>query len=151
MRTAFVVSSLILASAISVYGHGYMSTPFCRGCEKASFKVDDLKSPNKGGQMCRGEPAGKVTNVGHSVTLEFNITAPHVGECDVFILDSNLANPVKAANKTGCAAPGAAKTWPITIPNNINGQKVLRWVWTATHTNPPELYEQCADINISSS
>ncbi|KAI8050567.1 hypothetical protein BDF22DRAFT_695649 [Syncephalis plumigaleata] len=106
--------------------------------------------PNWGNKVCRGEPAGKVTNVGHSVTLGFTITAPHVGMCTVYILDENLGNSQKIAEKLDCAATGKVGPWTINIPSNISGRKVIRWYWEAAHVTPHEPYENCADVIIGS-
>ncbi|RKP26054.1 hypothetical protein SYNPS1DRAFT_22098 [Syncephalis pseudoplumigaleata] len=131
-----------------VSAHGYMSSPPIRGNDKISYKIDDIKNPNTGGQICRGEPAGKVTNVGHEVTLGFTITAPHVGPCTVYILDENLGNSRQIATKNDCAAPGKVGPWTITIPSDISGRKVIRWYWEAEHVTPHEFYENCADVMI---
>jgi hypothetical protein len=143
--TAFMALSTIS----SVSAHGYLSSPPPRGIQKVSYAVDDLKAPDTKG-ICRGEPPGKVTNVGHTVTLGFTITAPHIGMCEVYILDENLSNARKIASKDGCAAPGKVGPWTVTIPSDITGRKVLRWVWNAAQlVTSIEHYEQCADINIS--
>ncbi|KAJ6436922.1 chitin binding domain-containing protein [Purpureocillium lavendulum] len=146
-----VFITLAAFAAAGVSGHGFMSKPFCRGCEKASFRVDDLKSPNVGGQICRGEPAGKVITVGRQVTLGLTITAPHIGPCDVYILrpdlsDANTAKPV--TSKSDCAAPDKVGPMTVNIPGNISGHRVLRWKWQGCQVTPCELYENCADINV---
>ncbi|OAQ57454.1 chitin binding domain-containing protein [Pochonia chlamydosporia 170] len=146
-----VFATLAAFPATGVSAHGFMSKPFCRGCEKANTKVDDLKSPNVRGQICRGEPAGKVTDVGRQVTLGLTITAPHVGPCEVYILkpdlsDANIAKPV--ASKRECAAPGKVGPMTVNIPGNISGRRVLRWKWQACQVTPCEQYENCADINV---
>ncbi|KAI9596918.1 hypothetical protein BDF19DRAFT_437202 [Syncephalis fuscata] len=150
--TSVTASALVALSAISsVAAHGYMSTPPVRGIQKESYSVDSLKAPNWGGALCRGEPAGTVTTVSNTVTLGFTITAPHVGLCQVFILDADLTNSVKVAEKLDCAAPGKVGPWTITIPSNITGRKVIRWYWSAAHVTPNEPYENCADVNIGGS
>ncbi|KAI9590918.1 hypothetical protein BDF19DRAFT_453374 [Syncephalis fuscata] len=127
-----------------------MSYPPPRGIEKKDSDVDALKSPNVGGQLCRGEPPGIVTDIGHTVTLQFEIPAPHIGKCSVYILDENLSNPRKIADKDNCAAPGQTGPWTVNIPSDINGRKVLRWEWDAAQlVTTIEHYEQCADVNIS--
>ncbi|KAI8057119.1 hypothetical protein BDF22DRAFT_773667 [Syncephalis plumigaleata] len=147
MLCAFAVTALSVVSSVSA--HGYLSSPTPRGIEKLSYQIDDLKSPNTKG-ICRDEPAGKVTNVGHSVTLGFTITAPHIGMCEVYILDENLGNARKIASKKDCVATGKVGSWTVNIPSDISGRKVLRWKWDAAHLKTTiEHYEQCADINIS--
>ncbi|KAI9591452.1 hypothetical protein BDF19DRAFT_455057 [Syncephalis fuscata] len=144
--------AIVALSAISdVAAHGYMSSPTPRAIEKASTRIDDLKNPNTRG-VCRGEPAGRVTNVGRSVTLGFTITAPHIGMCEVYILDTNLGNARRIAQKNNCAAPGKVGPWTVNIPAGISGRKVIRWVWNAAHLGPGKIehYENCADINIGS-
>jgi predicted carbohydrate-binding protein with CBM5 and CBM33 domain len=149
MLSTFAASVLVAFSVISsVTAHGYMSSPPVRGIEKESYSVDSLKAPNWSGRLCRGEPAGKITNIGSTVTLGFTITAPHVGMCTVYILDANLGNPQKIAEKLDCAAPGKVGPWTINIPSNITGRKVIRWYWEAAHVTPHEPYENCADIII---
>ncbi|KAI9592128.1 hypothetical protein BDF19DRAFT_452398 [Syncephalis fuscata] len=129
----FCAAAVIALSAISgASAHGYLNSPPPRGIQKASFLIDDLKSPNFKG-VCRGEPAGTVTAVGHTVTLGFQITAPHIGMCEVYILDENLGNARKIDSKDGCAAPGKAGPWTINIPSDITGRKVIRWMWHAAH------------------
>lgn len=152
MLSTLTASALVAVSAISgVAAHGYMSSPPVRGIQKISYAIDSLKSPNWGGQLCRGEPAGTVTNVGSAVTLGFTITAPHVGMCTVYILDPDLTNSQQIAQKLDCAAPGKIEPWTITIPSTITGRKVIRWYWEAAHVTPHEPYENCADVNIGGS
>ncbi|RKP09070.1 hypothetical protein THASP1DRAFT_29127 [Thamnocephalis sphaerospora] len=148
MRSILSIAMIALTAVAGVSAHGYMSRPFCRGCEKAAMQVDDLKSPNFRG-ICRGEPAGKVTNVsGGSLTLGFTITAPHVGNCKVFLLDKNLGNAIQIGERMDCAAPGKVADWSLNLPSSASGSKVVRWTWDACHVSPCEKYEQCADINI---
>jgi predicted carbohydrate-binding protein with CBM5 and CBM33 domain len=146
-----ILATLTLVSvyAVGVYSHGYMSKPFCRGCEKATYLVDDVKNPNTKG-ICRGEPAGQVTEIqGNSVTLGFTITAPHVGGCKVFLLDEDLGNSIQIGERNNCAAPGMVGDWTVTLPRGTSGRKVIRWTWDACHISPCEKYEQCADINVT--
>ncbi|KAI9592175.1 hypothetical protein BDF19DRAFT_452580 [Syncephalis fuscata] len=141
---------LFAVSTISnVSAHGYMNYPTPRGIQKLSTMVDDVKNPNTKGK-CRGEPAGQVTNIsGSSVTLQFTITAPHIGPCSVYLLDENLGNEQKIADKNDCAAPGKVGPWTVNLPAGVSGRKVIRWHWKASHLAPQiENYEQCADIMI---
>ncbi|KAI9592184.1 hypothetical protein BDF19DRAFT_223665 [Syncephalis fuscata] len=141
---------LLAVSTISnVSAHGYMNYPTPRGIQKLSTMVDDVKNPNTKGK-CRGEPAGQVTNIsGSSVTLQFTITAPHIGPCSVYLLDENLGNEQKIADKNDCAAPGKVGPWTVNLPAGVSGRKVIRWHWKASHLAPQiENYEQCADIMI---
>ena len=46
-----------------------------------------------------------------------------------------------------CAAPGAPKSWTITLPKGLVGHKVLRWQWIGTQVVPNEEYEQCVDLD----
>jgi hypothetical protein len=148
MRSFIATAIAVLAAVASVSAHGYLSSPPCRGCEKATYQVDDLKSPNTRG-LCRGEPAGPVTKVtGNQITLGFTITAPHVGPCAVSILDTNLGNEQQIDTRMDCAAPGKVAPWTVTIPKGITGRKVLRWTWEGCHISPCEKYEQCVDIDI---
>lgn len=66
--------------------------------------MHDLKSLNSRG-ICRGEPVDEVYLVDHSVTLGVTITAPHVGICDVYILDENIDNARKIDSNNDCVAP----------------------------------------------
>ncbi|KAI8057135.1 hypothetical protein BDF22DRAFT_731655 [Syncephalis plumigaleata] len=143
---------LVALSAVSsVSANGYMSYPPPRGIEKASYKVDDLKSPNTRG-VCRGEPVGQITKIDHAVTLQFTITKPHTGMCSVYIMDPNLGNARKIASKMNCASHDMTGSWGIIIPSDIKGRKVLRWTWEADHMRPQiEHFEQCADVQIEGS
>jgi len=143
MHFLFLLALVPFAAA-----HGYLSSPPPRGIEKETSDVDALKSPNTAG-LCRGEPQGKITQAtpGGQLTLGFTITAPHTGPCEVYILDENLQNPVKIADKYDCAAPGKAGPWTITLPTDLSGRKVLRWYWEGRHRTPGEPYEQCIDLD----
>jgi len=130
--------------------HGYLSSPPPRGIQKAATEVDALKPPNFGGRVCRGEPEGQITQVtpGGSLTLDFTITAPHIGPCTVYLLDPDLneATQKEIASKNNCAAPGKVEPWTIDLPSGVSGRKVLRWYWEAQHVSPSEPYEQCVDL-----
>lgn len=153
---AFTLLSLLATVAActlsTVRAHGYLSSPPPRGIQKATYDVDDLKAPNTKG-LCRGEPVGQITNVtpGQSLTLGFTITAPHIGPCNVTLLDANMQYVEFVAQKDGCAAPGKVGPWVITLPKNAHGRMILRWAWEAQHVTPYEHYEQCVDLNFGGS
>jgi hypothetical protein len=144
------VALVAAASASTVAAHGYLSSPPPRGIEKASYQIDDLKSPNRKG-LCRGEPVGQITQVspGQKLTLGLTITAPHTGPCRVTLLDLDLKNETPVAEKYDCAAPGKANPWTIQLPGGVSGRKVLRWYWEGRHVSPAEPYEQCIDLDFS--
>jgi hypothetical protein len=146
------VALVAAASASTVAAHGYLSSPPPRGFQKASYQIDDLKSPNRKG-LCRGEPEGQITQVspGQKLTLGLTITAPHTGPCRVTMLDRDLKNEVPVAEKYDCAAPGKAGPWTIQLPSGVSGRKVLRWYWEGRHVSPAEPYEQCIDLDFSGS
>ncbi|RKP08454.1 hypothetical protein THASP1DRAFT_29735 [Thamnocephalis sphaerospora] len=150
MRSVFIAGLLALTTAASVSAHGYLSSPACRGCNKATYQVDDLKSPNGRG-ICRGEPAGPITQVaaGATVNLGFTITAPHVGPCAVSLLNLDLSGEQQLDTRMDCAAPGKVRDWAITIPASASGRRVLRWTWEGCHVQPCEKYEQCVDLDVS--
>lgn len=154
MHSVSVFLALTVLSFATTYvaAHGYLYYPPPRGIQKEGYQIDDLKSPNRKG-LCRGEPVGKITPVtpGGSVTLKFRITAPHVGPCVVYVLDANLKNPQKIADKNNCAAPGQGQPWTIKLPSGMAGHKVLRWTWEGQHVSPGEPYEQCIDVNFGGS
>jgi hypothetical protein len=143
---------LVAASALcyKAAAHGYLSSPPPRGIQKASYQVDDLKSPNHKG-LCRGEPQGQITKVtpGQTLRLGFTITAPHIGPCRVTLLDTDLTNESQPFDqKQNCAAPGGPGYWNIKLPANVSGRKVLRWYWEGQHIGiPGEPYEQCIDLD----
>jgi len=130
--------------------HGWLCKPLPRGYQHEKDAIDLLKSPNTKG-TCRGEkdpgPVQKVSP-GGSLTLEFNIPAPHTGPCEVYLLDLDLGNPKKLDEKYDCAAKGKVEPWTVTIPKDCSGRKVLRWYWEGRHiSNPGEPYEQCVDLD----
>ncbi|KAI8057120.1 hypothetical protein BDF22DRAFT_740650 [Syncephalis plumigaleata] len=140
----------LLSYTSGVSAHGHMSYPVPRGIELLETDKSLFGGPNTKG-LCRGiREAGKINDVGHSLTLQFEISKPHFGMCEVYILDENLGNARKIASKKDCAAPGKVGPWTVDIPSDISGRKVLRWVWnTALILTTTEQYEQCADSNIS--
>jgi len=134
--------------------HGYLCTPEPRGLkEHEQSEIDLLKSPNTRG-ICRGETTpSPIFNVspGGTITLDFKITAPHTGPCEVYLLDTDLQNPRKIADKYDCAAPGKVGPWTITLPSDCSGRQVLRWYWEGRHIRTPgEPYEQCIDLMFGS-
>lgn len=132
-----------------VQSHGCLSSPVIRGAEKKNVNIDSIRNPNSAG-LCRGEPKGKVTNVSPGpLTLQFEISAPHIGPCEVYLLDANLGNSKKIASKMNCASPPGP--WTVDIPSDVSGHHVLRWTWDAQHISKsdPEKYENCSDLNIS--
>ncbi|KAI8048305.1 hypothetical protein BDF22DRAFT_703511 [Syncephalis plumigaleata] len=142
------IGLLALTAVSSVAGHGHMSSPTPRGIEKLTTNIDDLNNPNSKG-LCRGEPEGKVTSVSGSVTLQFDITAKHIGQCIVYLLDTNLGNQQKIAEKQDCVTAEKGGPWTVKLPAGVSGRKVLRWYWKATHLAPNfEYFENCADIDI---
>jgi len=148
-RTTFALSALILALPALVSAHGYLSSPPPRGAEKESTDVDSLKSPDHNG-MCRGEPEGQLTNVapGGPLTLQFTITAPHVGPCAVYLMNPDFSGMQQIASKSNCAAPGMVAPWTVQIPASAHGHMVLRWTWEGQHVTPSEHYEQCVDLMV---
>jgi len=148
-RTTFALSALILALPALVSAHGYLSSPPPRGAEKESTDVDSLKSPDHNG-MCRGEPEGQLTNVapGGPLTLQFTITAPHVGPCAVYLMNPDFSGMQQIASKNNCAAPGQVAPWTVQIPASAHGHMVLRWTWEGQHVTPSEHYEQCVDLMV---
>jgi len=135
--------------SLFVSAHGYMQWPIPRGYQKRFTQVDDLKNPNQRG-MCRGEPKGEVTafHPGQVVSMKYLITAPHIGNCVLFLMNPDFSDPIEVEQMMNCAAPGAAFSWDVTLPPNIKGRKVLRWTWLGEHVTPHEEFEQCADIII---
>ncbi|KAI9596974.1 hypothetical protein BDF19DRAFT_464418 [Syncephalis fuscata] len=137
MYLSAITALTALYAVSSVSGHGHLSYPPCRGCDKYNTARDSINSPLLTPNLCRGEPAGVVTTVNHQLTLQIDASAPHVGPCSVYLLDENLGNPIKVADKENY------------IPSDITGRKVLRWTWEGCHVQPCEKYEQCSDITIS--
>jgi hypothetical protein len=151
-----IISILISVTALLpafTAAHGYLCTPPPRGIEKEAYQIDALKSPNFSRAPCRGEGPGKITKVdaGGSLTLDFKITAPHTGPCEVYLLDLDLdlSTQQKIAEKYDCAAVGKVAPWTVKIPAGVSGRKVLRWYWEGRHVGTPgEPYEQCVDLQI---
>ncbi|RKP24928.1 hypothetical protein SYNPS1DRAFT_23034 [Syncephalis pseudoplumigaleata] len=148
--TSIAVSTLCVVAAVQrVAAHGYLVWPPPLGYEKVTYNEDALKAPTSPDNICRGEPIGnEATPVGHQLVLKFKPTAPHIGPCQVFIMNDDHSNPIHVGNKTNCAAPGVDPTWSITLPAHIRGNKLLRWTWEGCHVTPCEHYEQCAPIII---
>jgi hypothetical protein len=126
-----------------------MNYPILRGIEDVATNIGAIRNPNTKG-ICRGiKKPGEIAEVSSSITLKFKTSAPHIGKCEVYILDENLGNARKIASKDGCIAPGKVRPWRIRISSGITGRNVLHWTWNAAHfITTIEYYEQCADINI---
>ncbi|RKP06498.1 hypothetical protein THASP1DRAFT_25195 [Thamnocephalis sphaerospora] len=152
MRSILATTLLALTAAAGVSAHGYLSSPPPFGYEKATYQIDDLKSPNNNG-LCRGEKPGPVAQVtaGGSLKLGFTITAPHVGPCAVSLLDAdlNLASEKQIDTRMDCAAPGKVRDWDVVIPTWASGTMNLRWTWQGCHVQPCEPYEQCVRLQVS--
>jgi len=83
-------------------------------------------------------------------------SALHVGDCAVFIsydVDKPLREQryIKLANFPDCKSQ-SEQTQQMQLPEVLPaGRAILRWDWYALHVNPPEWYDQCADIEVISS
>ncbi|RKP05893.1 hypothetical protein THASP1DRAFT_25691 [Thamnocephalis sphaerospora] len=129
------VACVLAYAATSVSAHGYMSKPFCRGCERAA-QDPTIAAPNAGGQLCRD----------NTIPIEINITAVHPGPCDVYLLDENLGNQTPIGHRDACVTANGINQWSVPVPNGASGKKVLRFLWKANNKGKMEEYEQCADI-----
>jgi len=134
---------------VFVSAHGFLSNPPPRGIDKRFMQVDDLKAPNTKG-LCRGEPAGAPTSFpsGSTITLKFEISAPHIGMCFAYLMNTDGSDQVELGRKMDCVAPGKVVPWVVSLPAGVAGKKTLRWVWDASHSIPHEGYEQCADLEL---
>jgi hypothetical protein len=77
--------------------------------------------------------------------VTFDISAVHVGPCEVWLDD------VKAASANDCWATYADKTIPVDYSLCTGASCQLRWVWLATHNDPWEIYDNCVNVDGSSS
>jgi hypothetical protein len=141
--------SLILAACVTMFTQvdagAYMLEPFCRGCENTYYSSIGL--PNTGGEICHGEPTGRITEyIDDTINISLNITSARTGPCQVYLLDEDLSNPVLIASRRRCVAKCGINHWSIKVPSDIQGHKILRWVWFARKGRKTEVYEQCADV-----
>lgn len=72
--------------------------------------------------------------------VTFDISAVHVGPCEVWLDDT------KAASANDCWATYPDKAIPIDYSLCASGQCQLRWVWLATHNDPWEIYDNCVNV-----
>jgi len=134
----------------------------CRGIQKIATSIDDLRNPNTGGNLCRGEgrvvPVDMNINVDtlvHKVSLALSISAQHIGVCklEVFDNDVGISSSVNIATGNNCARSGeifdeklsASSVCPSDIPMGLvtNDMCLHEWTFNLDKGALDELYNSC--------
>jgi hypothetical protein len=86
------------------------------------------------------------------VELKLNVQEPHVGPCHVHLLDLDLNKEIELTNDHwDCAnEKNNEHVMRVFIPAEQTGRKVLRWYMENWHLSQPDVYEDCADVEIIS-
>jgi len=152
---------LVAFLPIACEGHGRLTFPMTR-VGHTRYENDPVgRSPKGQDFVCRhAEPNSGVTpasvSAGNDMELQWDLSAPHVGDCQVYIsydVDLPLTSQkyVKLANYPECRKLSGQRV-RMQLPSILPaGKAILRWDWYALHVNPPEWYAQCADIIVVSS
>merc|ERR1719499_263636 len=159
-----LVFSLAACFTLGVSGHGRLTVPATR--KPTGYENNPVSGPGGTDFVCRNDPTGAPKTrlkAGGSVTMRWDLSAPHEGDCAVYIGygdaltagrgDAKRAGRfVKIANVFNCKAY-TGQDYEVDLPSWLPaGPAVLRWEWYAIHVWPgPEFYAQCADVIIESS
>merc|ERR1719499_238007 len=81
-----LVFSLAACFTLGVYGHGRLTVPATR--KPTGYENDPTSGPNGTDFVCRNDPtSASPTQVtaGSSVSMRWDLSAPHVGDCAVYV------------------------------------------------------------------
>jgi len=162
---SFVMSAFLFAEQASA--HGRLTKPMTRIGSESAYENDPIGFQGRPMTQfaCRNGKNPSVTptefNAGDVITLEWDLTANHIGDAAVYI-SYDIDEPAssvhemqffKIANipKARDFKKSLGLDYQIKLPDWLPaGNAVLRWEWYALHVNPTiELYAQCADIVIT--
>lgn len=154
----------LLLLPLAVWGHGRLTVPATRF--PTGYENNPVSGPDGTDFVCRNDPtAAPKTRLkaGESVTMKWDLSAPHEGDCAVYVGYGDALTAgrgeakragrfVKIANVFNCKAY-TGQEYEVDLPSWLPaGPAVLRWEWYAIHVWPgPEFYAQCADVIIESS
>lgn len=158
-----MIKLIVLACVLlCVSGHGRLISPLTR-IGNTGYENDPTGSSSNGGNnndawVCRhasGANSGQTWTAGNTYKIQWNFSAAHVGDCDIYIsYDStaqrNAMQWFKIANYFDCRLD-TGKEMDLQLPTWLpNGPATLRFGWYALHQYPSvEFYSQCSDITIS--
>lgn len=153
----FASAALLLGLPAAVQAHGSISKPTVvfndiynknapsayksgtPGQYTGSDVIRDLA--NAAGSNC-GNTDGNaaVQPVPSDGLVTFDISAVHIGPCEVWLDDT------KVASANDCWSTYADKTIPIDYSVCTGSSCQLRWVWLATHNDPWEIFDNCVNV-----
>ncbi|GMF32404.1 unnamed protein product [Phytophthora lilii] len=165
-------SRLILSAFIpSVFGHGGMVTPESREFRTMGLDIDSWPiAMRPGGECLNNTPDTNLQTIPYGeskITMRANDGANHIGPCTVFLVNPDDVNDkLKIGQLDDCMrslhpAAGNKGDDPIPAEMSIFVPKsglpckpehcVLEFYWEATHLEPHELFNNCADVKLSGS
>eukprot|EP00122_Pirum_gemmata_P010620 Pgem_evm1s9825 len=167
----FSVATLVTLASQQVQGHGYMAWPLPRNTNNSpAYTLNGIRNnPSQGSNFrCNGgtnRSNNKQTLVaGQEFTVTFKQTAPHVGDCSLYLSDpdeSNKSSPSRffklidwpfcggSSTATNSPPPSGDQSFTFTVPEGVPACKdcVLRLEWQALHVKV-EYFASCADVEV---
>ncbi|DBA04405.1 TPA: hypothetical protein N0F65_010001, partial [Lagenidium giganteum] len=175
MRITTILATACLVA--SVNAHGGMIEPKCRALTTMKLNIEGTfgfpinmrgqYTNGKGGECFGFTPDTNLQPIPYGqskIKMRANDGANHVGPCTVHLIDpTNKSNKLKVGEMKDCMrslhpGPGNKGDQPIMAEMTINvpkdnlpcknGHCVLHFNWEASHLEPHEIYDNCADVKI---
>ncbi|KAL4151508.1 hypothetical protein PRNP1_008450 [Phytophthora ramorum] len=174
--TQFRLALLVLSAyyAPVALGHGGMVKPESREIRTMELDIDSSFgwpiAMRPGGDCLNNTPDTNLQMIPYGeskIEMRANDGANHIGPCTVYLVDpENLSNKVQVGSLDDCMRslhpeagnkgdPPIPAEMSITVPESglpcSPEHCVLEFYWEATHLDPHELFNNCADVTLGGS
>ncbi|KAG7378574.1 hypothetical protein PHYPSEUDO_009907 [Phytophthora pseudosyringae] len=165
---------VVVASAPAAFGHGGMVTPESREIRTMNLDIDNSFgwpiAMRPGGDCLNNTPDMNLQTVPYGqskIEMRANDGANHIGPCTVYLVNpDNVSDKLQVGQLDDCMRslhPEAGNKGDDPIPAEMSidvpesglpcspDHCVLEFYWEATHLDPHELFNNCADVKLSGS
>lgn len=172
VMTKFVVLAVVAVMATAVHAHGGMISPESREIRTMGLDISSSFgwpiSMRPGGDCLNNKADTNLQTMSYGtskIRMQANDGANHIGPCTVYLVDpSDSSNKLQVGQLDDCMrslhpAAGNKGDPPIYAEMSIDIPQsglpcsadhcVLEFYWEATHLEPHELFNNCADITLS--
>jgi predicted carbohydrate-binding protein with CBM5 and CBM33 domain len=172
VSTQLRLSLLLLStSAPAVFGHGGMVTPESREIRTMGLDIDSSFgwpiAMRPGGDCLDNTPDTNLQTIPYGqskIEMRANDGANHIGPCTVYLVNpDDTSDKLQVGQLDDCMRslhPEAGNKGDAPIPAEMSidvpqsglpcspGHCVLEFYWEATHLDPHELFNNCADVKL---